>query len=67
VVRNAFKGNIFLKPLHFGQYLKFKPDIIEELTDQNSNSQVQCKLNLGNACYNSFQDILHSHLLKKLR
>jgi hypothetical protein len=32
---NAFKGYIYLKPLHPGQYLKFKLHIIEKFTDQN--------------------------------
>jgi len=49
VVVNAFKVNIYLKPHHTGQYLKFKPIIIEKITDQNfMHEKVQFRLNLGN-------------------
>jgi len=49
VVVNALKGNIYLKPLHPGQYLKFKPHITEKFTYQNfMHEEVQCRLNLGN-------------------
>ena len=49
VVVNAFKGNVYLKPLHPGQYLKLKTNITEKLTDQNFvHEEAQCRLNLGN-------------------
>ena len=45
----AFKGNVCLKLLHPGQYLKLKPHIIEKFTYQSfMQEEVQCRLNLGN-------------------
>jgi hypothetical protein len=59
--------NIWATNESFENVAKFKY-LLTTLTDQNDiHYEIKSRLNLGNACYDSVQNLLSSHLKKNLQ